>query len=688
MRSTVRRLLAAVSLAGLLLLPGTAALAEPPVTIPTGTNVIDDAGVLGGRLGEVKDAVAKLQKDHRYNLYVITVKTFDNPSDPAQWVAQVGDTKGLGKFDVILAIATEAGKYNFGRGPGSAITSAQRDSIVQNAILANLAGGKRDFAQAAIDTAAAVGDAAQGGSGTVPSGAGAGAGLLIGGLVLAGGVGGYLWYRSRRNQRPAAAGAYSPGGQQLDPLAALSIPELKTRAGSLLVAADDAVRSSEQEVGFAQAQYGDAAVAPFVKALADAKGHLAESFKLQQQLDDSIPDTEEQQRAWYTDIIRRCEAANQALAEQKASFDSLRELERNAPQALEQVNAGAGEVSGKLAAAEQELAALRGRYSDAAVAPVTDNIAQARERLEFVETASQTAREKLAEQDTSSAAVAVRAAEESLHQSHVLLDAIGKVSHDLDSARSNLDTVLADASQDLAQAKATMAAGQHSELAGPAAAVEAAVAQVRQELGQARIDPIDALRRVEVAHQGLDDALKGIRDQQDQARRAQQALQQAIMSAQAQISATSDYIAARRGGVGTEARTRLAEAQRNLDYALSIQQTDPVSALTYAQQANALAAQAAQLAQSDVNGFGGMSNAGYGGGIFGGRGGGLGGAILGGILIDTILRGGHGGGGWGGGGFGGWGGDSGGGWGGGDSGGSGGFGGGWGGGDSGGSGSF
>ena len=46
----------------------------------------------------------------------------------------------------------------------------------------------------------------------------------------------------------------------------------------------------------------------------------------------------------------------------------------------------------------------------------------------------------------------------------------------------------------------------------------------------------------------------------------------------------------RRGGVGTEARTRLAESQRNLDYALSIARTDPVTALTYAQQAHALAA--------------------------------------------------------------------------------------------------
>jgi hypothetical protein len=270
--------------------------------------------------------------------------------------------------------------------------------------------------------------------------------------------------------------------------------------------------------------------------------------------------------------------------------------------------------------------------------------------------------------------VAVRAAEESLHQTKVLLEAITKVSGNLDEARNSLEAAVVDTSQDLAQAKAMIQSGAHPELAGPVAGVEAALAQVKAEIQGGKIDPIATLERVETAHQSLDQSLTGIRDQQEQARRAQASLQQTIMSAQAQISATSDYITARRGGVGTEARTRLAEAQRNLDYALSISRNDPVTALTYAQQAHALAAQAAQLAQGDVDSFG-YANQGYGrGGMFGGGGGGggLGGAILGGILINSILNGGSGGGwggghsdggGWGGGDFGG-GGDSGGGWGG------------------------
>lgn len=679
MRSNFKRLLAVIGLAGLLAVPATSAWAEDPVTIPSGSNIVDNANVLGGRKAEVQEAIQKLLKDHKYNLYVVTVDSFTNPADPAAWAQKVATNKSMGRADAILAIAEE-GKFSFVLNSASPIKSKQ-SNISQNAVTANLAGGKKDYAQAAIDTAAAIGDAAGGGSGTVSSGDGAGAAVLVGtGVVVAGGAGAYLYFRNRRKKAALASSAsYGPQGAELDPLASLSVDELRKKSGSLLIEADNAINSSEQELGFAQAQYGDAAVGNFTKALQEAKGHMSESFKLQQQLDDHIPDTEEQQRSWLGEIIRRSEAALASLQEQKADFDSLRELEKNAPQALAAVNAGAQEADARIATAEQTLTTLRAKYADSALVQVSDNIGQAKERLAFVQNATSTAQDKLASGEGSLAAVAVRAAEESLHQTKVLIDAITKVSGSLDEARNSLEAAVVDTSQDLAQAKAMIQSGAHPELAGPVAGVEAALAQVKAEIQGGKIDPIATLERVETAHQSLDQSLTGIRDQQEQARRAQASLQQTIMSAQAQISATSDYITARRGGVGTEARTRLAEAQRNLDYALSISRNDPVTALTYAQQAHALAAQAAQLAQGDVDSFG-YANQGYGrGGMFGGGGGGgLGGAILGGILINSILNGGSGGGwggghsdggGWGGGDFGGGGGDFGGGdFGGGDSG--------------------
>ena len=666
MRSKFKRLFAVIGLTAFLALPAGAAWAEDPVTIPSGQNIVDNANVLGSREGEVQEAIQKLLKDDKYNLYVVTVDRFTNPTVPADWAAAVATQKGMGRSDAILAIAKDDGKFSFVLNSASPIKSKQ-GAICQNAVTANLAGGNPDFAQAAIDTAAAIGDAASGGSGNVPSDEGAGAAVLVGtGVLAAGGAGAYLYFRNKRKKAAgqAANASYGPQGAELDPLASLSIEELRRKGGSLLIEADDAIKSSEQELMFAQAQYGDSAVGNFTKALHEAKAHLSESFKLQQQLDDHIPDTEEQQRTWLGEIIRRSEAALASLQEQKADFDSLRELEKNAPQALAAVNAGAREADSKISSAEGSLTSLRAKYAESALTQVSDNILQAKERLAFVQNATATAQQKLAEGEASLAAVAVRAAEESLHQTNVLLDAIARVSSNLDEARGSLESAVVDTSQDLAQARAMIQSGAHPELAGPVAGVENALAQVKAEIQGGKIDPIATLQRVETAHQSLDQALSGIRDQQEQARRAQASLQQTIMSAQAQISATADYITARRGGVGTEARTRLAESQRNLDYALSIARTDPVTALTYAQQAHALAAQAAQLAQADVDHFGGYANQGYGGGgmFGGGGGGGLGGAILGGILINSILNGGGGagwggghsdGGGWGGGDFGG-----------------------------------
>ena len=664
MRSTLKTLLTAVGALGLALLPAASpAWAADPVTVPSGTNIVDQANVLGARKGDVQKAVSDLLSQHKVNLYVVIVDSFTNPSDRAAWAQAVAKNKQMGSQDVLLAIAT-AGQYQIEASTSNTKVYPKISAISQNAVVPNLGGGKRDYAQAAIDTAAAVGDAAAGGSGSVSSGNFTP--LLVGGgvIVAAGAAGAYAL--SRRRKRAVTQGVPA----ETDPLAGLSIDELRKRASGLLVQADDAIKSGEQELGFAEASYGADAVGTFAKAIADAKAQLSESFKLQQQLDDHIPDTPQQQRAWLGEIIQRSQSAIQSLADQKTDFDSLRELERNAPAALDNVAAGVERATARLASAEETLTSLRAEYAESAVKQVSDNIAQAKDRLAFVESASAQGRQDLTEGQTGPAAVSVRAAEEALHQSGVLLDAIDRTSAALGSAKERLGTALADTESDLAQAKAMTQGGQHGELAGPIAGVESVLAQARQELsGGGKTDPVSLLARVEKAHQQLDDVLTGVRDKEQQAQRAAAALQQAIRSAQDAISATNDYIAARRGGVGTEARTRLAEAQRNLDYALSIAQSDPTSALAYAEQANSLAQQAAQIAQQDVDQFAGFGGFGMGGGR--NFGGGIGGAILGGILIDSILHGGHhdggswgGGGGWGGGGdgggFGGWGGEGGG----------------------------
>ncbi|MDN3481052.1 TPM domain-containing protein, partial [Arthrobacter sp. APC 3897] len=648
MRLKTMRLAAVLGLSvSALLVPAAAASAVPPVTIPPGQFLVDDAGVLGSDAGEVRSAISEVRENSRYTLFVVYVDEFTNPSDPAAWGDQVVEQKGMNSQDVLLSIATESRQINVSVSDNSPLTREQGDAVIDAAadpLVGKESFTSEDWAAAAVSAADTLESGRTGSStgSSASSGASLAPVILIGGIILLGGGAAFLFVRSKRKGALPAGPRRSEPQEPADPLDQMSVEDLRKRAGSLLIAADDAIKSSEQELAFAMASYGDDAVKTFTEDLAAAKNHMSESFKMQQQLDDHIPDTEAQQRTWLKDIIRRCQAVNESLQAHKEDFDALRELEKNAPAALSAARSTAQSAGGRLDAAEASLSGLRQRYADSALTQIADNIEQARQRLEFVDSAEETAQAKLDEGDTASAVVAVRAAEESVHQANVLLDAIEKTGRELDAARSELQRAVADARQDLAQARAFSANGANAGLAGPMAGVEAALTAIERE-SSARNNPVDLLRRLETANSQLDSALEGIRDRQEQERRARDALQHAVMSAQAQISGTSDYIRARRGGVGSEARTRLAEAERNLQQAIALQSSDPVSALAYAQQANALAAQAADMAQQDVDGFGG--GFGGGGGMYGGRGGGsgLGGAILGGILIDSILRGGGGG---------------------------------------------
>ncbi|GAA1861876.1 TPM domain-containing protein [Paeniglutamicibacter psychrophenolicus] len=677
MKSLPRRM-ALVASAGILSLFMLAppALADSPVQIPPGQFVVDQADVLGSDTSEVEAAVKQLKRDTGQSLYVIYVDTFSNPDDPDEWVTEVAKSKNMGTSDVVLAVGVQDRQARFTTNDRSELHASGQD-IFNQMVSPELS--DEQWTAAALGAVTGIenvsdgmtpdgGEAATGPNGSGSTGGSGGGGtagwLLVGGVVVVGGA--TAWALTRRKKLPAQLPqvATGPDGKPLDPLASLSIPELRTKAGSLLIAADDAIRSSEQEVGFAQAQFGEAAIKPFAEDIETAKTHMSESFKLQQQLDDEIPDTEEEQRSWLGEIIRRCEAVNETLEQHTEEFASLRELEKNAPEAAASLKARIEPLRQRVGTVQGQLTELATRYTDGALNQVHTNIAEAGERLDFANTAVSTAEAKIASAETAEAAVVVRAGEDAVHQATVLLDAVAHAGDDLDKARTDLESMVSTAAQDLAQGRALVANGSNPELAGSVAALESALSSVQAQVGTGRVDPVALLAEVDAGLRPLNGQLNQIRDAQERNRRAADQLQAAIRSAQMKISGTDDFIRARRGGVGATARTRLAEAQRNLEEALRLASTDPVNALSYAEHASALADQAAREAENDVNGFGG--------GFGGGRGGsnGLGGAILGGILIDSILRGGShsgdsGGGIFGGGGFGGFGGGGGGGFGGG-----------------------
>ncbi|RFA14116.1 hypothetical protein B7R22_10925 [Subtercola boreus] len=662
-----------LALGGVFGVPASASATEP---VDLGGNrVIDSAGVLSATdVTAITDAAEKLYADSGIDLFVAYVSTFENPTSAEDWANQTASANNLGPTDYVLAVAVDGRAYYLSGDSSGPVSGSQLSTIESSQVEPQLKNG--NWAGAAEAAAVGLGDAAAGGTGGSGSG-GSGSsssspgvsGGTIGAivivlvliLVIVGGIIVIVFVRASRRNRLAAGGSaptdgHAASGGPPDPLVAMPILELQREAGSMLVQTDDAVQTSTDELGFAVAQYGDEAAAPFQKALGEATAGLNQAFQLKQRLDDAEPDSDAEIRQWNAEIVRLCTEANRVLDEQAADFDELRELEKNIPAGVAAGRAASAEVESRVQAAASAIVALGASYNPSAFSTVVDNPAQATERLTFARSALDEAETEQAA-DTSEAAVGVRAAEEAVDQAILLLDAVDRVTTDLASARGQLDSQLTNLQQDVADAHAVAAAGDpQGAIAAAAERTTTVIAEVQAQLA-GPIDPAAVAQRLELANRDIDGVLGAVRSQQATEQRAASTFAQTLQSARSRVSAANDYITARRGGVGAEARTRLAEATRLVARAEELSTTDTVGALAAAQRADGLAAQAIESAQRDVGEFatgygdGSGAPAGAGGGLFGagsgGSGGGNGmlGAMLGGIVINSVLGGGRGGGG-------------------------------------------
>ncbi|MBM7807071.1 tetratricopeptide (TPR) repeat protein [Geodermatophilus bullaregiensis] len=658
----MRRLMGVLAVAAVLWLAGGGpALAEPPSSVPG--EVTDVAGVLGGDTSRVQAAIDDRQAEDGTQVFVVYVLGFDG-LDGGEWARQTAEASGLGRTDALLAVAVDDRQYGYWVDDAFPSSTAEIDGFLATEVEPELA--VDDWAAAAVAFAGGLGGTAASTSSSPDAGSGSGSGgataAVVGGIAVVGG-GAYLVARSRRRRREAQP----PPTTRLerpDPYAGVPTEELQGRASSALLDLDEAVKTSSLDLDFARLQYGEAAVAGFAEALAQSRQELTRAFTLRQRLDDEVLEDEPTRRAVVTEILALTSAADERLDAQAEAFAQLRDLERTAPQVLEGLGPRITALHGRLPQDEERMARLRRRYAAAALAPVADNLDQARARLAAAEQEAAEARAALEAGRSGEAVGDLRAAEDALAQVGTLLDAVARLERDLEAAATRIPAVRAETEEDLAEARALLSSGGNSAGLRPQVArAEAGLAAADEALhpGDGGLpDPVTALRRLEEADLALEQALAVARDAQTRTRRAAAALDQTLLRARSTVAAAADFIATRRGAVGPDARTRLAEAQRHLDVAAGTGRTDPEGALREAQVADQLAQQALQLAQDDVSTWsGGYGGGGYGGGYgpgYGGGGYGRGGVDLGSLVLGGILaggaRGGFGGG-YGGGGLGG-----------------------------------
>ncbi|WP_207219031.1 TPM domain-containing protein [Pengzhenrongella frigida] len=610
------------------------AAADPPLNLPS--ELVDTAGVLGDRTDDVTQAQADLTDATGLQLFTVFVDSF-NGADGVTWATESAELSGLGANDLLLAVAVDDRRYGLVASSDSPISDADQATIRSDVLEPRLS--EDDWAGAVIDTADAL-EQAESGSGVGSSGGGTS--LLTVFLIGLAVIGGLLLFRSLRS-RSKATGPGGPGGQP----APVDTATLDRQASAALVTLDDELRASEQELGFAQAQFGEEATRTFTTVLAAAKAAGLQAFGLRQRLDDSEPETDEQRRAMLVQILQLCTQADAALDEQTEAFDALRDLQARAPELLEATDRRAVEVSARIAPADEALRRLAETYPTTSLTTVYTNSENASGLLAAARESVAEGRAAVAAGDLAAAVVAARTAENAVAQSVSLLDAIDRAGQELAGATAAITAGIASLGADLDDV-ARLAPGDPA--VGAAAAAAGAARDAARAAGPGS-DPLKLLSDLRTAEATLDKALEPARGAAEQAERARGQLAAAVGPLRSRVRAVSDYIETRRGAVGPEARTRLAEAQRLLGEAESLAGTDPPRGLDCAQRADQLAAQAQHLAQQDVQAFEQSRRGGGPGGLGGGSN--AGSLILGGILLDSLLRGGGGGGrggGWGGGG--------------------------------------
>jgi hypothetical protein len=613
---------------------GGPAWAEQPLRVDD--PVTDRVGAIAGDGARVRGALERLRDANGTQLFVVYVSGFDGMNGQ-QWSDETARRSQLGNRDVLLAVAVDDRAYGYSVAGEFPLSDSELADLAVQEVEPRLAAG--DWAGAAV--AMADGLRTGGGAGG-DGGGGLGVGALLVGAGIVGG-GAVLLSRRRRARGAGVRAGSSPAapGRAGAPSEHATIPtrELVQQANAALIEVDNAVQTSEQELGFAQASFGDEAVTGFRQALEQARGELGQAFALRQRLDDAEPEDEQTVRAMLTDILQLCRSADNRLDAQAEAFDRLRDLERTVPEVLAALGPRAQAVQAQLPQEEERLESMRGRYAATALAPVTGNVEQARQRLNAAQGELTEARSALDAGRRGEAVVSTRAAEDAVAQASTLLDGIARLETDLLEAGARIAAARAETEKDLAEARAMLASGNAPDPAGlrpligrAEAALTAAEAALRPA-PDTLPDPLGALRQVDEADVVLDAALAAARDAQAQRQRAAAILDQALLAARSSFSAASDFVATRRGAVGSEARTRLVEAQRHLEQAMVLSEQDPTHALREAQYADQMAQLALQLAQSDVDQWSSPYGPGRSGGY--GRGGGfdLGSLVLGGILL-------------------------------------------------------
>ena len=414
--------------------------------------------------------------------------------------------------------------------------------------------------------------------------------------------------------------------------------DLARRAQQALVAADERIRATSEELAFAEAELGEKSTRDLRDALTAVRTHLGEAFQLHQLNHDEIPDTPEELRTRNARIVQLCEWAEELLDDRTSVLADAISRIRRAPEVLAGVRADAERLRERVPNAVEVVERLRGRYAASAIQQIGNSPAEAEQVLAFALHSADVSTRRREAGRAEEANLALEAATESVRRAESLLDGVEDFEIEALRAESTLAEVIADSRDDLVQART---APSTPEITTAMRELEQALAALPGPGSPA--DPFAQLSQLRTANSALDAAVAKARKRAERPLPSPAQVRHAVDDADRQIAVAGSLINGHRGWIGADARTRLAEAERaRADIQRLPDEEDSLEeALLLSRRAGQLAGEALQLAQRDIDSsrprdddWGGRG--GRGGGMGGGMGGILGGLVIGGLLGDMF----------------------------------------------------
>lgn len=525
-----RRLAGTLALASALLLSGPLAAAEEPLT--SVDPVTDHAQVLSASEEEqLRTSLDRLQDETDYAVRFVFINRFDGASAD-QWPIETFNRAGLSSDATLIAVAVDSRQFSYAYGRSS-FSASDLDRAFTAEVRAAYRDGRWLEGSLAYTRALAQGEETNWG------------GLALGGGVVVVIIGAIIFVRSRKRKKAE--------NKTREDLAALG-----KRAAAALLATDDGVRSAAAELNFARAQFGVNSVRGFDQALAQAQHYLQEAFNQRQLLDDDIPDTPEQVRAYNTAIVELTEKAQRAITEQEEEFARLRDLAANAEEAAARVREGVTDIRTHLPSAARQLDSLAASYGEGAVATFRTYPGDIESLVAGAEDALGQVDRLLSGGERNQAVPFVRIAEQALDEAAERYRAISNVQESINRAFAQLAEHISSISADIADAHRI--GGDNAQVV---AARDRAAALVEKYRGE-RVDPLAGIRELTDAEHDLDGALAPARNAEENYRRQAAGVERDRQRARATVQRAEAMVSQNRWSTGNEARAPLEAARTAL----------------------------------------------------------------------------------------------------------------------------